>query len=79
MVDIKTISNLSAQKMGGAGITAAQEVVKEKVEAIITGNIGPRALDVFNQFNIKTYKGIGLIKDILQKFIDGKLEKFWGD
>jgi len=32
-------------------------------------------LDVLNQFNIGIYLGEGIIKDVLQEYIDGKLKK----
>jgi predicted Fe-Mo cluster-binding NifX family protein len=70
----EAIENTSAKQMGGAGISAAQVVAEKDVDAIITGNIGPRALDVLGQFNIKIYNGSGSIDEVLQKFIDGKLE-----
>ncbi|NOQ67903.1 dinitrogenase iron-molybdenum cofactor biosynthesis protein [Patescibacteria group bacterium] len=70
----EAIENTSAKQMGGAGISAAQVVAEKDVDAIITGNIGPRALDVLGQFNIKIYNGSGSIEEVLQKFIDGKLE-----
>jgi predicted Fe-Mo cluster-binding NifX family protein len=72
---VETIENTSAKQMGGAGISAAQKVAEKDVSVVITGNIGPRALDVLKQFNIEIYNGSGLIKEILQKFIEGKLEK----
>ena len=71
----EAIENISAKQMGGAGISAAQSVVEKDVKAVITGNIGPRALDVLNQFKIEIYIGSGLIKEVLQKFIEGKLKK----
>ncbi len=71
----EAIENLSAKQMGGAGISAAQTVAEKGVKAVITGNIGPRASYVLQQFNIEVYKGSGLIKEVLQKFIDNKLER----
>jgi len=69
------IENKSTDQMSGAGITAAQLMADKNVEAIITGNVGPRALDVLKQFNIAIYYGEGIVKDTLQQFIEGKLEK----
>ena len=71
--DVKAIENTAAMQAGGAGITAAQTVANEKVDAVITGNIGPRAFGVFNQLGIKIYPAQGKIKDVIQQFIDGKL------
>jgi len=50
-------------------------VAEKNVEVVITGNIGPRALDVLRQFNIEIYSGSGSVEDVLQKFIDSKLTK----
>ncbi|KPJ57036.1 hypothetical protein AMJ49_02660 [Parcubacteria bacterium DG_74_2] len=71
----EAIKNESENQMGGAGISAAQLMAEKNINAVITKNVGPRALDVLNQFNIEIYFGDGTIKEILQKFIDGKLEK----
>ena len=71
----KTIKNVAVTQFGGAGITAAQVVANEKVNALITVNIGPRALGVFQQLDIEIYKGSGKVKDVVQQFIDGKLKK----
>ena len=70
----EAIKNTSAEQTGGAGISAAQIVAEKNVNAVITGNIGPRALDVLGQFDIKIYNGSGPVNEALQKFIDGKLE-----
>jgi len=75
IVRSETTKNAVANQMGGAGIAAAQAVAEKNVEVVITGNIGPRALDVLRQFNIEIYNGRGLVEDILQEFIAGKLTK----
>ena len=71
----EAIKNESQNQMGGAGILAAQLMAEKNINAVITKNVGPRALDVLNQFNIEIYFGDGAIKEVLQEFIDGKLEK----
>jgi predicted Fe-Mo cluster-binding NifX family protein len=71
--NVKAIGNTAAEQMGGAGITAAEIVANEKVDAIITTNLGPRAFSVFGQFGIKTYQGQGKVKDVIQQLINGKL------
>ena len=72
---VKVIENLARTQMGGAGITAAETVANEKPDAIISSNFGPRAFSVFEQLRIKTYVGKGKIRDVIQEFIDGKLEE----
>lgn len=75
---VEAMENKSANQMGGAGISAAQFVTEKNAEAVITGNIGPRALDVLKQFNIEIYNGSGSVKEVLDKFINNKLEKVRG-
>lgn len=69
------IENKSTEQVSGAGILTAQLMAEKNINAVITGNVGPRALDVLNQFNIAIYYGDGVIKNVLQEFIDGKLKK----
>ncbi len=71
--DVKAIENIAAGQRGGAGITSAEIIAKEKVEAVITANLGPRAFSVFEQFEIKIYQGEGKVGDAVQKFINGEL------
>ncbi len=73
--NVKTIENTAAAQMGGAGISAAEIVANEKVEVVVTANVGPRAFSVFGQFGIKIYQGQGKVKDVVQEFIDGKLKE----
>jgi predicted Fe-Mo cluster-binding NifX family protein len=71
----ETIENKNTDQTSGAGISTAQLITEKNVNAVITGNVGPRALDVLKQFNIDVYSGNGVIKEVLHEFIDGKLEK----
>ena len=71
----KAIENTAEDQMGGAGIRAGEIVAKQKVDAIITTNLGPRAFSVFEQFKTKVYSGQGKIKDVLQDFIKEKLKE----
>ncbi len=70
------VENINAQKLGSAGVSAAQAVLDKKVDVVITGNVGPRALDVFKQFKVDVYISKGKIKEVVKQFIEGKLEKF---
>ncbi len=72
---VETIENKIANQLGQAGISAAQLMAEKDIKAVITKNVGPRALDVLNQFNIGIYAGDGTIEKVLQEFIDGKLKK----
>jgi predicted Fe-Mo cluster-binding NifX family protein len=71
----EVIENKIADQLGQAGISAAQLMAEKDVKAVITKNVGPRALDVLNQFQIDIYTGEGSAERVLQEFIDGKLKK----
>jgi len=73
--DFKAIENTAATLGGGAGITAAQLVANEKVDAVITVNIGPRAFAVLQQLGIDIYQGVGKVRDVIKQFVEGKLPK----
>lgn len=65
--------NLNA--MQGAGIQAAQNVVKQNVDAIITGNCGPKAFSVLSQAGVKIYIGAaGTVKEVVEKFKNNELQ-----
>ena len=73
---IKSMPNTAAQQLSAAGITAAQLIANEQVQVIITGSMGPRAFQVFNQLNIKVFGAIpGTVKDNVKAFIQGKLKE----
>jgi predicted Fe-Mo cluster-binding NifX family protein len=81
IIDIDTmnfisISNESFMSSGGAGIQAAQTVVKAGVKAVITGNIGPNAFQTLSAAGIIVYTGAnGIIKDVIEKYKKGELRK----
>ncbi len=62
----------------GAGTQSAQLVIREKPDAIITGNIGPKASEMIRQAGIPVYlAGSGTVREAYEEFKDGKLEKSW--
>jgi len=73
--NFETIKNEGVSAMRGAGISAAQIVASKKVEAVITGNIGPNAFNALNAVGIKIYTTISgkTAKEALQEFKKGKL------
>ena len=54
----QAIENPGAGFGGGAGIAAAQIVAEQKVDAVITGNIGPNAFGVLQNAGIKMFTGV---------------------
>lgn len=71
----EAIKNPHAEQQGRAGLASAQLVADKGAEAVITGNVGPRAFDVFGQFGIGIFSASGKVKDALKEFNEGKLRK----
>lgn len=70
------IENIAAASGGGAGITSGQLMVDKGVEAVITGNVGPNAMNVLKAANIEIYRGESVsVKENIEKFKKGLLEK----
>ena len=59
----------------GAGTQAAQAVVGLGAEAVVTGNIGPKAYAALEAAGVKVYVGAaGSVAEALQKFRDNQLQ-----
>lgn len=68
------LDNSAAACQGGAGIKAAQTVVDNQVEVLITPRCGENAAEVLKAANIKIFKTINeSIKDNIDAFGVGKL------
>lgn len=68
------IPNQAKSASGGAGIQAAQMIANQDVEAIISGNIGPKALEVIQAANIAVYQfQEGSVHKALESFNAGEL------
>lgn len=58
----------------GAGIQAGQTIVKNKVDALITGNCGPKAFQVLQNAGVKIFSGAaGSVKDAILQYKSGQL------
>jgi predicted Fe-Mo cluster-binding NifX family protein len=51
----EAIPNPASSASGGAGILAAQFIVEQGAQAVLTGNVGPNAADVLKVANILVY------------------------
>ncbi len=60
----------------GAGVATAQSIVDRGVKVLITGNIGPNAMDLLKASGVEVYQGIGNnLEEIIKNFKEGKLTK----
>ncbi|MBU0513929.1 MAG: NifB/NifX family molybdenum-iron cluster-binding protein, partial [Proteobacteria bacterium] len=58
----------------GAGIQTAQVVANAGVEAVLSGFVGPKAVDALDAAGIKICQGAtGTVREAVKDYVDGKL------
>eukprot|EP00828_Plagiopyla_frontata_P034513 TRINITY_DN4493_c0_g1_i10.p1 TRINITY_DN4493_c0_g1~~TRINITY_DN4493_c0_g1_i10.p1 ORF type:complete len:581 (+),score=86.39 TRINITY_DN4493_c0_g1_i10:647-2389(+) len=73
---VEILENKGKDASGGAGIVASNQLIDEKVNVIITGNLGPNAFGLIEKAEIKAYKCESIsIKDVLDKYKNNELEE----
>lgn len=73
--ELKIEENPAANAQGGAGILAAQFLVDNKIQVLITVRCGENSAEVFGEAGIAIYKSsVDLAKDNLELYKEGKLE-----
>ena len=71
-----TLENKGQSSGGGAGIAAAQQIIDEEVEVVITGSMGPNAYNLMLSSGIKVYASKELpCAQVLESFNKGELEE----
>jgi len=78
--NVKAIKNPAISSRGGAGIQAAQLIASNKVEVLITGNIGPNAVEILSSRGIKIaaiMPGIS-VREAIEKYLKGELGEVQG-
>ncbi len=74
LVVVDNVQNLNA--MQGAGIQSAKTVIESGANAVITGNMGPKAFDILNENGVEIYiNATGSVENAIKEFKDGALEK----
>lgn len=77
--DWKAIPNPALGEPGGAGIAVTQRLAQEKVEALITGNVGPNAARALAASQIPVYIAAGgSVRQALADFKEGRLARASG-
>jgi len=71
----KLLENKNLNQPSGAGTTAAKLLAENKVEAVISKNIGPRAIEVLKQFDLKSYLGKGSVKEAIVQYRNNELKQ----
>ncbi len=73
--DVSFVDNAAQQNLSqGAGIKAAQLLAKEGVQALITGQLGPKAAHALNHSNIAVYcSQTGTVHEAIENWKKSKL------
>lgn len=78
-MEVEAVENPATGAAGGAGIQAAQFVVEHEVEAVVTGNMGPNAFDVFRSAGVPVYLlDEGTVRDAVEAYKKGELSEVGG-
>jgi predicted Fe-Mo cluster-binding NifX family protein len=73
-MSFEALDNESAAQGGGAGIQAAQFLASKGVEAVITGNCGPNAVQTLLAAGIELFGGqTGTVREVVERFKKGNL------
>jgi len=73
-MQFKVVENSGAGRQGGAGVNAAQLLIDEGVEVLVSGNVGPNAEQALKSGNVKIITGVsGTVKDVVEKLKRGEL------
>ena len=66
IINSEAIKNIGVHHSHGVGISAAEIVGKSGAKIVISGNFGPKAIDVLKQLGIKTRIESGIVKDVIK-------------
>ena len=73
-MSFEVFNNDSAVLGGGAGIQSAQFVASKGVDAVITGNCGPNAVQTLTAAGVELFAGqAGTVKAVVERFKKGQL------
>lgn len=71
--EFEALDNDNTMAGGGAGVSTAQMIAGKGVEAILTGNCGPKAYDVLAAAGVKVITGVsGRVKDAIEAYKQDK-------
>jgi predicted Fe-Mo cluster-binding NifX family protein len=75
----QALPNPAVSASGGAGIQAAQLVVEQGAKAVLTGNLGPNAADVFGAAGVPVYfHSESTVRAAVEAFKTGRLPRARG-
>lgn len=73
-MSFEVFNNESSVSGGGAGIQSAQFLASKGVDALITGNCGPNAVQTLSAAGIELFTGqTGIVKEVVERFKKSQL------
>ena len=74
-MNVEVFQNENKELNSGAGIQSATFIASKGIQAVITGNCGPNAIDVLSAADIDLYTGEGgnTVKESMERFTAGRL------
>ncbi|MDI6850316.1 MAG: NifB/NifX family molybdenum-iron cluster-binding protein [bacterium] len=73
-MEFKFVMNPALSRPGGAGINAAQFLIDEGVEVVVSGNVGPNAEQALRAGGVKIVTGVsGTLREVLEKIKKGEI------
>lgn len=73
-MQFEALDNPGADAVGGAGTQAAQAVVRRGATALVTGNVGPNAMQVLEAAGVTVHTGFrGTVRDSVEAYQSGSL------
>ncbi|MCK5310568.1 MAG: NifB/NifX family molybdenum-iron cluster-binding protein [Desulfobacteraceae bacterium] len=74
-MSFESFNNENIALSGGAGIQSASFVASKGVQSVLTGNCGPKAMQVFSTAKVDVFTGFsGSVKEAVEKFKQGGLK-----
>ncbi|MBN1811442.1 MAG: NifB/NifX family molybdenum-iron cluster-binding protein [Anaerolineae bacterium] len=74
-LECEAIANPALSASGGAGIQAAQYLIEQGAQAIVSGNVGPNAFQVLRAAGIPVYlSASGTVRQAVESFQASQLE-----
>ncbi|MBC7248833.1 MAG: DUF5320 family protein [Anaerolineae bacterium] len=78
-MQFEAVPNPAMSASGGAGIQAAQFIVEQGAQAVLTGNVGPNAFNVFQAAGVPVYLiPEGTVREAVEAYKSGQLRPAGG-
>jgi len=78
-MQFEAVPNPALSASGGAGIQAAQFIIERGAQAVLTGNVGPNAFNVFQAAGVPVYLiPEGTVREAVKAYKSGRLQAVSG-